>query len=218
MAKTLYLTFDDGPKLITADVMAVLKAKGILATFFLTGSGGIGNAKQKELVELMINSGHHLGNHCFVHKPASPQEYKDTYGDLTKPGQKAAFKKNLTDNLDHFRTVLGKPDLALPLVRLPGDGRFHQPSVNEVKNLGYKHVAWDYEFAPNGTLGHITEKDWQGVTGVACTFKALPPDKAIVLAHDGHWAGKIDLLRALLKKLQDSGYVFETVSSPLGMV
>lgn len=209
--KTLYLTYDDGPNGGTAAVLDKLKAQHAPATFFLTGSNGFADTKEKELVERMIKEGHQLGNHCFVHKPATKPEYEETYGDMTKPAQKAAFKKNLTDNVTHFSKVLSKPDFAFKMVRLPGNGSFHKPSVKEVENLGFKYVGWDVEFAPNGTMPHIDKKDWQGLTGVACTTAGLPADKAIVLAHDHHWVGKIDLFAAVLKKLADNEYHFAAV-------
>jgi peptidoglycan/xylan/chitin deacetylase (PgdA/CDA1 family) len=211
MPKVLFMTFDDGPNGGTEGAMDLLKNYSIPATFFLNGKSGIGDQTQKKLVEAEIAAGHQLGNHCYIHQPAKLEEYEAAYGDMTKPEQKAAFKKNLTDNINHYQALLSKPAFNLTLVRLPGDGRRHKPSVKEVTNLGYKHIGWDFEFAPNGTLAHITEKDWQGLIGVACTYKGFPPDKAIVLAHDRHWIGKMNLLDALLKKFVDNGHTFELV-------
>lgn len=213
MAKTVFFTFDDGPKSVTGEVLDVLKAHTCPSVFFLTGSGviGLGEEKQRELTKRIQAEGHTLANHCFIHKPAKKSEYVDAYGNMTKPDQKAAFKKNLDDNISHFRKLLGDDDLELKLVRLPGDGRFHDPSVAEVGNLGFKHIGWDYEFAPNGTMGHIGHEDWQGVTGVACTFDGFPPNNNVVLVHDAHWAGKMDLLFNLLKKFKDNDYVFKAI-------
>lgn len=214
MAKTIFLTFDDGPKEVTGEILDVLKKQNCPSTFFLTGSGviGLGESKQKALTKRIIDEGHTLANHCFEHKPASLADYKSTYGDMTKPEQKAAFKKNLDDNVAHFRKLLGDATLTLKLVRLPGDGRFHNPSVAEVGKLGLKHIGWDYEFAPNGTMAHIGHKDWQGIKGVACTFKDLPPNNNVILVHDAHWAGKMDLFVALLKKLAANDYQFKKLS------
>lgn len=213
MAKTVFFTFDDGPKNVTGEVLDVLKTNSCPSVFFLTGSGviGLGEDKQRELTKRMKAEGHTLANHCFIHKPAKKSEYVDVYGDMTKPDQKAAFKKNLDDNISHFRKLLSDDDLELKLVRLPGDGRFHNPSVAEVGNLGFKHIGWDFEFAPNGTMGHIGHKDWQGVAGVACTFDGFPPNNNVVLVHDAHWAGKMDLLSSLLKKFKDNDYVFKAI-------
>jgi peptidoglycan/xylan/chitin deacetylase (PgdA/CDA1 family) len=210
MSKKLFITFDDGPKKVTSEILDILKKKACPSTFFLTGSGvaGIGEKLQRELCNRILGEGHVSSNHCYNHFPAKLADYKSTYGDLNTPLQKSSFKKNIDDNIAHFRTLLSKPSFAMPLVRLPGDGRFHKPSVDEVGALGHRHIAWDYEFAPNGALGHIKESDWQGIKGVACTFKALPPANSVVLVHDAHWAGKMALLEALLQKFIDEGYSF----------
>ena len=62
-------------------------------------------------------------------------------------------------------------------------------------------------------MGHIAHKDWQGVTGVSCTFEGFPPNNNVVLVHDAHWAGNMDLLSNLLKKLKDNDYVFKAIPS-----
>ena len=213
MPKTVFFTFDDGPKSVTGEVLDVLKTHACASVFFLTGSGviGLGEEKQRELTKRIKAEGHTLANHCFIHKPAKKAEYIAAYGDMTKPEQKAAFKKNLDDNTKHFKKLLGDENIELKLVRLPGDGRFHKPSVAEVGKLGFKHLGWDFEFAPNGTMGHIGHKDWQGVTGVSCTFDSFPLDNNVVLVHDAHWAGKMDLLSNLLKKFVDNDYKFRAI-------
>ncbi|WP_137136528.1 polysaccharide deacetylase family protein [Rhizobium sp. FKY42] len=211
MAKNAFLTFDDGPNVGTAVVLDKLKDVAAPATFFLTGSNGFDDAKEKVLVERMLKEGHQIGNHCFVHKPSALPDYKATYGDLTQPAQKTAFKKNLTDNVAHFRAVTGKPTLNFSLARLPGDGRFHPPSVTEVGNLGLRHIGWKFEFAPNGVLEHIKNLDWQGIAGVAATDAGFPKDNDIILAHDAHWKNDPSLFAALLKKLMDNGFQFKAI-------
>ncbi len=63
--KCLYLTFDDGPDpTITPVVLELLKEYGARATFFMTGS----KAEQyPELVTLVREAGHRVGNHGFHH-------------------------------------------------------------------------------------------------------------------------------------------------------
>ena len=214
MAKIVFFTFDDGPKSVTGEVLDVLKAQSVVADFFLTGSNVIsagGKEKQRALVKRMLAEGHAIANHCFKHYPAKLDDYESEYGDMSKPAQKAAFKKNLDDNQTYFQELIEKPDLKFKFARLPGDGRNHKPSVAEVGKVGLTHIGWDYEYAPNGTMRHIGHKDWQGISGVACTFDGFPPNNNVVLVHDAHWAGKMDLLTALLKKLKDNGHSFKTI-------
>lgn len=62
----LALTFDDGPKAGTTDVLLDgLKEKGAAATFFLVGDQAV---LYPELVRRMRQEGHQVGNHTWSHK------------------------------------------------------------------------------------------------------------------------------------------------------
>lgn len=211
---TVYLTFDDGPKTYTPAMLDRLKTAKAVATFFFNGDSTFNQADEKACVERLLKEGHQFGNHCFKHYPMKDSEYNTEYGDLTDPVKRAAFKKNITANVDHFRTVMGDPNLQLPLVRLPGSGIAHKPSLNEVAKLGYKHVGWSFEFAPNGTYRHVDKKDWQGIAGVSATATSLPKDKAVILAHEAHWTTNPGLFADVLKKLVDNGYTFALIEQP----
>lgn len=63
--KVVALTFDDGPKKDTGQILDILKAKGVKATFFLVG-------KQvdtfPELVKRIAKEGHLIGCHTYNHR------------------------------------------------------------------------------------------------------------------------------------------------------
>jgi peptidoglycan/xylan/chitin deacetylase (PgdA/CDA1 family) len=199
----------------TANVLDVLKELNVPATFFVTGSnqGSAGGAAaQKSLTQRMWKEGHAVGNHCYNHVPQSKKEYMEAYGDLTTPAQKMAFRKNLSGNLDHFRNLLGDSALQFNFARLPGDGRTFPVFVNEIKDMGMTHVGWDFEFAPNGEFAWVPHNNWQGVTGAAASHVGLPGDGNVILFHDRHWKSPKDaVLKAVITKIKDSGYVFRKV-------
>ena len=63
--KKIWITFDDGPdKKVTPYLIDVLEKFGIKATFFIIGNQA---KKYPELVKLIINNGHKIGNHSFSH-------------------------------------------------------------------------------------------------------------------------------------------------------
>src|SRR5262245_4056047 len=202
--KTVHLTFDDGPQKGTEEVLGVLKELEAPATFFLTGSnqaslgGSDSAARQKDLIQRILKEKHAVGNHAYNHVPQTKKEYADAYGELKTDAQKMAFRKNLSDNVTHFRKLLDDSGFQFTLVRLPGDGRLFPRYLEEIKNIGMKHVSWDFEFAPNGVFGWVPHNNWQGVDGVAASHVGLPQDGAIILFHDRHWQGNHT---ALLKKL-----------------
>lgn len=59
------LTFDDGPTVrFTPDVLAILRERGVKATFFLTGMEVEENLPQARMI---VSEGHQIGNHSFTH-------------------------------------------------------------------------------------------------------------------------------------------------------
>ena len=63
--KKIWITFDDGPdEKVTPYLINVLAEFNIKATFFIIGNQA---KKNPELVKLIINSGHKIGNHSFSH-------------------------------------------------------------------------------------------------------------------------------------------------------
>ena len=63
--KKIWITFDDGPdEKATPYLINVLEKFDIKATFFIIGNQA---KKYPELVKLIINNGHKIGNHSFSH-------------------------------------------------------------------------------------------------------------------------------------------------------
>lgn len=63
--KVVALTFDDGPDPTdTPDVLDILKAKDVRATFFVLGQAAQAN---QNLLKRLIKDGHEIGNHSFNH-------------------------------------------------------------------------------------------------------------------------------------------------------
>lgn len=61
----IYITFDDGPHpVITPWILNQLKEYSARATFFLIGQNA---ERYPELVQLILDEGHHIGNHSHSH-------------------------------------------------------------------------------------------------------------------------------------------------------
>lgn len=59
------LTFDDGPSAgFTPEVLAILRERGVKATFFLTGKETEENLPQARMI---VGEGHQIGNHSYTH-------------------------------------------------------------------------------------------------------------------------------------------------------
>ena len=63
--KVVVLTFDDGPSnKYTSDVLNILEAEGVKATFFLNGAD---IEKNQQAAKLIYEKGHEIGNHAYSH-------------------------------------------------------------------------------------------------------------------------------------------------------
>ncbi|MCV9386798.1 polysaccharide deacetylase family protein [Reichenbachiella ulvae] len=69
--KNLYLTFDDGPGTGTLPILDILKSKGVKASFFLLGSQ---MEMHPELVERILDDGHQIANHSYLHSRGKEME------------------------------------------------------------------------------------------------------------------------------------------------
>ena len=64
-AKTIVLTFDDGPSnRLTPVILKILSKYNVKATFFLLGKNIIG---REQIVIQIANEGHHIGSHGYEH-------------------------------------------------------------------------------------------------------------------------------------------------------
>jgi peptidoglycan/xylan/chitin deacetylase (PgdA/CDA1 family) len=64
-AKTIALTFDDGPGTRTEELSGWLKEEGISAGFFMLGNAATG---KPDVLRKVVADGHVIGNHTFDHK------------------------------------------------------------------------------------------------------------------------------------------------------
>lgn len=213
-SKKVCFTYDDGPQKGTEDVLDAHSSSGVPATFFLTGKNMEKNPTlQKRLVERMLNEGHQIGNHTFTHDPQTLRDYKRVYGDLSDPTSLKKFRENFEKNEQYFRNLLGATSGLFTLARLPGDGRLVEANgklilVLATEEMGMIHVAWQFEFGPNGSFAHLKALDWKGVKGVAAEVNRFPNPNDVILLHDRHWSGRQVLLKAIFDKLSAAGFTF----------
>jgi peptidoglycan/xylan/chitin deacetylase (PgdA/CDA1 family) len=104
------LTLDDGPSAdFTPEVLAILKAKGVSATFFVSGKEAEENSAQ---LRAIVEAGHEIGNHSYTH----------SYMTLMGPGTiaeeiertDAAIRAAGFEGEIHFRPPYGKKLFSLP--------------------------------------------------------------------------------------------------------
>jgi hypothetical protein len=109
IAGKVALTFDDGPYIYTSDLLDLLKAKGVKATFFIVGNnGGKGQINDPKtgypaLIQRTYNEGHQIGSHTWSHQDLSTLTRQQRYDQVIKN------EIAINDILGFFPTYLRPP-------------------------------------------------------------------------------------------------------------
>ena len=186
------LTFDDGPVAGVADtLMAVLRARNVRATFFVTG---MDLTAAPEVGRQLVAAGHELGNHTFTHRRmwfVSPgtirRELEPTDSLIRATGERGTIR---------FRPPYGYKLAGLPYAL----SRANRTTITwDVEPESYPEVA----ATPEGIVSHVLARVRPG---------------SIILLHP--WYPSRATTRAALPILIDSlgarGYRLTTVGALLG--
>lgn len=131
-AKTVYLTFDDGPiPEATPFVLDVLARYGIKATFFMVGDNV---RKHPDVFRQVVEAGHHIGNHTYNHI-----------------GGLRWLSKNYLKNTEKAQEVIDRTlslcssDAKAGVLRLfrPPHGWMRTDQYRTIRRQGYQIIMWD---------------------------------------------------------------------------
>ncbi|WP_419814850.1 glycosyltransferase [Glacieibacterium sp.] len=193
------LTFDDGPDGVwTPQILDILKAKNVHATFFIIGENGL---IQRPLLQRLIAEGHNVGNHTYTH----PNLANATTGETR-------LELNVTQRL--FQAFTGH---SLRLFRAPYFGDAEPSTADEIapveqaQRLGYLSVGL-----------HVDPDDWKrpGVQEIVdralAGVEASNPERSgnVVLLHDsgGDRSETVAALPLLIDAMRAKGYRFVTIA------
>jgi peptidoglycan/xylan/chitin deacetylase (PgdA/CDA1 family) len=183
------LTYDDGPNPpYTNQLLDLLEIHQIKATFFMVGKT---IEKYPETVRLVLSKGHELGNHSYSHKPLIFENPWFIRSEIEKTDQllrQLGVKQEI-----HFRAPYARKLLALPYI---------------LAKMHKKNILWD-----------IDSKDYEASNSEAIERRVLEQVRpgSIILMHDGgkERSRTVVATEILIKKLQEKGYAFKTVSELL---
>ena len=123
--KVVAFTFDDGPHPgTTPELLAVLREKGIKATFFVLGCNG---EQHNALLKQVIADGHEVGNHGYSHSLL----------------REISLEKYLSE-VDRNEVLLGAAGAKPVLFRPPG-GSYNDALVARLQAKGYTTVLWSVD-------------------------------------------------------------------------
>lgn len=197
-ARTIALTFDDGPDPVwTPRILDLLRRHGAHATFFVVGSRV---NLHPELVRRMLAEGHEVGSHTFTHADIA-----------AVPAWRRGLELTLTRNAVAGATgrwpVLFRPPFSSEPAQLT-EGEL--AVLRQIGTAGYLAVLADAD-----------TQDWRE-PGTDAIVRAATPRRAgagaVVLMHDGGGGRRQTLaaLDRLIPALGRQGYRFTTVSAGIG--
>lgn len=184
--KFVYLTFDEGYEAgYTPQILDVLKANDVKATFFLTAH--YVNSKP-DLVQRMIDEGHIIGNHTVNH--FSMPDLKD--------------EEIISEVQDLHVAVYNKFGYEMKYLR-PPMGEYSERTLYKIQTLGYTTVMWsfaydDWDESKQGRVDYAKKKILDNVH-----------NGAVMLLH-GNSKDNADVLDYCIKEIKKEGYEFKSLN------
>ena len=197
---TIYLTFDDGSSYLTPQILDILKAEGVRATFFV-----LGTRRNDAVWQRMVNEGHTIALHSDTHN------YSQIYSSAS------AYYSDLYAVRDKVKAATG---IDSKILRFPG-GSSNVVSKNysvgimsylvkDVQDKGFHYFDWNIS---SGDAANLTSSQiYNNVVsklGSGSTY--------VVLMHDvaGNETTR-DALRSIISYGKSHGYKFSniTMSTP----
>ncbi len=193
--KVIALTFDDGPsEEYTSEILDVLKANGVNATFFTVGTCIDDNDDGVNLVKRAAAAGNQICTHTYDHAAGDGQGTNLSF--MTDSEQVEEVEKGF----ECIDSALGYD--VTRIMRAPG-GNLDEDVVANVHSLVEADIGWN-----------IDTEDWTrpGVTAIMEQIKSASPGE-IVLMHDGGGdrSQTVEALQNALPILKSKGYKFVTI-------
>ena len=191
---TVYLTFDDGPSVLTANLLYYLRQENVKATFFVV-------PERTELCYSMLkeisDAGHSIGIHSASH------DYEKIYASVD------AF---LDDYNEAYQMIVEATGKAPEIYRFPGgsindyNSDTRDEIIEEMSRRGFTYFDWN-----------VDSNDWQGIGWTELytdTLKyAEELTSPVILFHNtGDRDNTILVIEDVIKALKNKGYKFGCLS------
>jgi peptidoglycan-N-acetylglucosamine deacetylase len=196
--KNVALTFDDGPSpKWTPQVLEILKANHVRATFFMIGQNARANPS---LVRRVLAEGHTIGNHSYSHP---------NFTTLSTDQQRASME-NATKYISAAIEGGYKPCFFRPPY-----GSYNSTTINLARNRGMSVVKWSRN-----------TKDWAAPSSLSTSFQKTIVANATsplsshpnVIMHDGgpsaYRQNTVNSLQRIITFYKSRGYKF---TNPAGV-
>lgn len=185
----IMLSFDDGPHENTPLIVSILKKHGATGNFFCIGRQVEHNP---DLVQLLVEGGHFVGNHSYSHKATFPMFSKKRMVDEIQKTNRL-IEKHTGEHCSYFRPPFGVTNPTM---------------ARSVSQLNMKVVGW--------SLRSFDTMDREGGKALKKIKKNLKSGD-IILLHD-HSPHILSILEELLCYLNNHNYKTLRVDAPVGEI
>ncbi|AJA47699.1 polysaccharide deacetylase family protein [Clostridium pasteurianum DSM 525 = ATCC 6013] len=191
--KIVYLTFDDGPTIITGKLLDTLKKYNVKATFFVVGKE---IDEREDLLKRIYKEGHSIGLHTFSHN------FKKIYKD------EDTFLQEMLHTQNKIKEVTG---INTNLIRFPGGSSKHLNTemLEKLHKNNLKVYDWnvciDDGVNPHLPVNQLVKK------AKKCK---LEDDKVIILMHcNSNNINTIKALPQIISYYRNNGYKIEPITN-----
>lgn len=196
-AKTVALTFDDGPGATTPGVLSVLRARGVTATFFNLGQN---SAAAPSLVRMEAADGYLIGNHTWNH-PDMPL--------LSVSAQAAEMDQAAAEQ----RSLIGWA----PCVFRPPYGNYNSTLLTLARQRGMKVWLWSVDTEDWKAAGSTSAYWVNRIIGLA-ESEGGPQQHPVILMHNaaGGDPATVLALPSIIDYFRGRGYTFVNLAGDTG--
>jgi len=190
--KIIYLTFDDGPSIITDKVLDILKENNVKATFFIIGNQIKGF---ENVIKRIHDDGHSIGLHTYTHKFKRIYSSRDT------------FIKEMLDCRNEINKLTG---ISSNIIRFPGGSRNRLTDTYLTKLHSYNFKIYDWNMVTSDGINSNTSPNRLYRDATEGNEKLFP---IILLLHcDYMHKNSCKALPNIIKYYKEKGYEFKIIS------
>jgi len=192
ISKYVYLTFDDGPTIVTDVLLDVLKTENVRATFFIVGKEIVGN---ELILKRIYNEGHGIGLHTYSHN------FKKIYRSTEE------FVNEMKKTSNIIEEITGSTP---KIIRFPGGSskRLNAFTLTNLHKNNFKVYDWNVNLCdgvnPNLSVSQLIKNS-----------KIIKGNKnvAIILMHcNSNNKNTVKALPCIIKHYRDLGYEFRAIT------
>ena len=194
--KTVYLTLDDGPSNLTAQVLEILDQYNVKATFFVTNA----MPEYRHMIKEAYDRGHTIGLHTYSHDYASIYSSTQAYmQDLEKIGQV------VKEQIGYVPSFIRFPGGASNTISANYCTGIMSAVSGQVLAQGYQYYDWNCSSGD----GSVRNADELTAQATSCAENNI-----ILLSHDSAAkATTVEALPRIIAHYQSQGYVFKAIDT-----